>query len=71
MKELSRFPKGLWYEVPRRRYRVRKYHNQVVYGPWYFRTLDGAMAKLSEVNQMIALIPKAKRQYAPTTEGEQ
>jgi hypothetical protein len=69
MNKLSRFPKGLWYESPRRRYRVRRYHNKIVYGPFYFRGLEDALAKLDEVNEELALIPKERRGQTPTTEG--
>lgn len=70
MNSLSRLPKGLWYEAPRRRYRVRRYHNKVVYGPFYFRTLDDALAKLDEVNSELTLIPKERRSTTtPTTKG--
>lgn len=62
MENITSWPKGLWYEAPRRRYRVRKYHNNVVYGPYYFRTLEDALIKLDEVNAMLEHIPK-ERQY--------
>lgn len=61
MNDLARLPKGLWYEAPKRRYRVRRYHNKITYGPFYFRTLDDAMARLSELNDELALIPKNPR----------
>lgn len=69
MKNLSRFPKGLWYETKRRRYRVRKYHNKVVYGPYYYRVLEDALIKLAEVNTMLDGIPKERRSSTPTTKG--
>lgn len=69
MTTLSRFPKGLWYETKRRRYRVRRYHNKVVYGPYYYRTLDQALLKLNEVNSMLEEIPKIRRgSTSPTKE---
>ena len=69
MTTLSRFPKGLWYETKRRRYRVRRYHNKVVYGPYYYRTLDQALFKLKEVNAMLEEIPKIRRgSTSPTKE---
>lgn len=70
MKKLSRFPKGLWYEAGRRRFRVRRYHNNIVYGPWYYRTIDDALLKLAEVNTMLKDIPKVRRGLTPTNEGE-
>lgn len=70
MTNLARLPKGLWYEAKRRRYRVRKYRNQVVYGPWYFRTMEEAMAKLDELNRLLAAIPKVRRNFPAPTKGE-
>lgn len=70
MTKLSRFPKGLWYEPDRRRYRVRRYHNNIVHGPWYYRTLEDALLKLDEVNAMLADIPKVRRGSTSTNEGE-
>jgi hypothetical protein len=61
METLSRLPKGLWYEAPKRRFRVRRYHNKIVYGPMYFRTLDQAMAELDALNARLSAIPKDKR----------
>ena len=69
MNELARFPKGLWYEAKRRRYRVRKYHNKVVYGPFYFRVLEDALIKLEEVNSELQQIPKQRRSSTPITKG--
>lgn len=61
MELLSRLPRGLWYENAKRRYRVRRYHNKVVYGPYYFRTLEAAVARLNELNEELAAIPKNPR----------
>jgi hypothetical protein len=61
MDNLARLPKGLWYEEPKRRFRVRRYHNKVVYGPKYFRTLGAAMAALEALAEEIAQIPKNQR----------
>ena len=71
MNKLSRFPKGLWYEAPRRRYRVRKYHNKVVYGPYYYTSLERALLKLEELNAMLEEIPKErmKRGHTSPTKG--
>lgn len=70
MRTGSRFPKGLWYEEKRRRYRVRRYHNNVVYGPFYYRVLDDALVKLAELNTYLKDIPKVRRGLTPTNEGE-
>jgi hypothetical protein len=67
METLSRLPRGLWYEAPKRRYRVRRYHNKVVYLKGYYRTLEAALAALEELNQELALIPKQPRK--PRTKG--
>lgn len=61
MENLSRLPRGLWYEAPKRRYRVRRYHNKVVYLKGYYRTLEAAMAALNELNEELAQIPKNPR----------
>lgn len=69
MKRISHFPSGLWYEKDRRRYRVRRYHNNVVYGPFYFRTLDAALVKLNELNEELEHIPKVRRELTSPTKG--
>lgn len=61
MENLARLPKGLWYEAPKRRFRVRRYHNKVTYLKGYYRTLDEAVAALDELNAELALIPKDQR----------
>lgn len=68
MEKITRLPKGVWYETKRRRYRVRKYHNKVIYGPYYYRTLQDALAKMDELMEMLSEIPKErfKRSTSPT-----
>lgn len=61
MENLTRLPKGLWYEAPKRRFRVRRYHNKVTYLKGYFRTLDEAVAALDELNSELKQIPKDPR----------
>ncbi len=61
MENLTQLPKGLWYEAPKRRFRVRRYHNKVVYGPKYYRTLDEALSALDKLNAELAQIPKDPR----------
>lgn len=61
METITKLPKGLWYEAPKRRYRVRRYHNKVTYLKGYYRTFDQAMAALNELNEELSLIPKVKR----------
>lgn len=58
---MSKLPKGLWYEAPKRRYRVRKYHNRVVYLKGYYRNLNDARAALKELEEYLATIPKTRR----------
>jgi hypothetical protein len=70
METLSRLPKGLWYEPERRRYRVRKYRNGTVYGPYYFRTLEEAYARLQSLNEELAAIPKVKRKPVVSEESQ-
>lgn len=58
---MSALPRGIWYEAPKRRYRVRKYHNRVVYLKGYYRNLDDARAALKELEEHLATIPKVRR----------
>lgn len=69
--DISSLPKGIWYEAPKRRYRVRKYHNKVVYGPFYYRTLEGAMTRYQALCEELAQIPKEPRpRHKLISEGE-
>lgn len=61
MENLAKLPKGIWYEVSKRRFRVRRYHNKVTYLKGYYRTFDRAAAALHELNEELSLIPKEKR----------
>jgi len=61
METEAQLPKGIWYEAPKRRFRVRRYHNKVTYLKGYYRTFDAASAAMSELNEELALIPKDKR----------
>jgi hypothetical protein len=61
MENLAKLPKGIWYEAPKRRFRVRRYHNKWTYHKGYYRTFDRALAALNELNAELALIPKEKR----------
>lgn len=62
MENLAKLPKGIWYEAPKRRYRVRRYHNKVTYLKGYYRTFAQASAALDALNEELSLIPKIKRQ---------
>jgi hypothetical protein len=70
MENLARLPKGLWYEAPKRRYRVRRYHNKVTYLKGYYRTLDEAVAALDVLNAELALIPKDRRSSRKNNRSE-
>ena len=61
MDTIAQLPKGIWYEAPKRRFRVRRYHNKVTYLKGYYRTYERAAAALKELNLELALIPKDKR----------
>jgi hypothetical protein len=63
-------PRGIWYEAPKRRFRVRKYHNKVAYLKGYYRTFDEAKEALSELESYLATIPKErkKREARPVSE---
>lgn len=68
---ISTLPKGVWYEAEKRRYRVRRYHNKVVYGPYYYRTLEAAMTRYDTLCRELAEIPKTPRpRRKQTAEGE-
>lgn len=54
-------PRGLWYEAPKRRFRVRKYHNGVAYLKGYYRTFDEAEVALAELEEYLATIPKKRK----------
>lgn len=54
-------PPGLWYEEPKRRWRVRRYHNRRVYLKGYYRTYQEAIVALDELNEELAKIPKVRR----------
>ena len=60
-------PKGLWYEAPKRRFRVRKYHNGVAYLKGYYRTFEEAEEALEDLEGYLSTIPKKrkKRENSP------
>ncbi len=55
------FPRGLWYEEPKRRFRVRKYHNGQAYLKGYYRTYEEAKVALGELEEYLATIPKQRK----------
>jgi hypothetical protein len=54
-------PRGIWYEAPKRRFRVRKYHNGVSYLKGYYRTFDDALVALTELEAYLSTIPKQRK----------
>ena len=54
-------PRGIWYEAPKRRFRVRKYHNRVSYLKGYYRTFDEAETALAELEAYLSTIPKERK----------
>ena len=54
-------PRGIWYEAPKRRFRVRKYHNGVSYLKGYYRTFDDAQGALVELETYLSTIPKQRK----------
>jgi len=54
-------PKGIWYEAPKRRFRVRKYHNKVAYLKGYYRTFAEAKVAMDELETYLATIPKERK----------
>jgi hypothetical protein len=63
-------PRGIWYEAPKRRFRVRKYHNRVSYLKGYYRTFEEAEKALAELEAHLSTIPKErkKREAKPVRE---
>lgn len=59
--ENKTLPRGLWYEAPKRRFRVRRYHNGITYLKGYYRTLAEAEAALEELNEYLSTIPKERK----------
>lgn len=57
-------PRGIWYEAPKRRFRVRKYHNGVSYLKGYYRTFDEAQAAMEELQAYLDTIPKERKKRA-------
>lgn len=55
-------PRGIWYEAPKRRFRVRKYRNGVSYLKGYYRTFEEAEAALQELDAYLENIPKQRKQ---------
>ena len=55
------FPKGIWYEAPKRRFRVRKYHNKVAYLKGYYRTYEEAETAMAELESYLSTIPKERK----------
>ena len=54
-------PRGIWYEEPKRRFRVRKYHNGVSYLKGYYRTFDEAQVAHDELVGYLSTIPKQRK----------
>lgn len=54
-------PRGIWYEAPKRRFRVRKYHNGVSYLKGYYRTFEDAKGALVELETYLSTIPKQRK----------
>ena len=54
-------PRGIWYEAPKQRFRVRKYHNKVAYLKGYYRTFEEAQVALAELEEYLSTIPKERK----------
>lgn len=53
--------RGIWYEAPRKRFRVRLYRNHRPYHAGYFDTRVEAETALVELKTRLSNIPKRKR----------
>jgi len=68
-------PRGIWYEAPKRRFRVRKYHNKIAYLKGYYRTFAQAEIALAELETYLDSIPKERKKrtarvvHQPTLAG--
>jgi len=60
-------PRGIWYEAPKRRFRVRKYHNGVSYLKGYYRTFEDAKGALTELEEYLSTIPKQRKKRASSS----
>jgi hypothetical protein len=60
-------PRGIWYEAPKRRFRVRKYHNGVSYLKGYYRTFEEAEKALEELQAYLDTIPKERKKRESST----
>jgi len=63
----EQLPKGLWYEAPKRRFRVRKYHNGVAYLKGYYRTFEDAQVALQELEEYLSTLPKKRKKRASSS----
>lgn len=63
-------PKGVWYEAPKRRFRVRKYRNGIAYLKGYYRTFDEAKIALKELDEYLATIPKKRKKRSDASEPD-
>lgn len=61
MTDEETLPRGIWYEAPKRRFRVRKYHNGISYLKGYYRTFDRAQEALAQLEGYLATIPKSRK----------
>jgi hypothetical protein len=64
------FPRGIWYEEPKKRFRVRKYRNGVSYLKGYYRTFDEAEVALKELDEYLESIPKSRKQRRNASEPD-
>jgi hypothetical protein len=58
---MSALPRGIWYDAPNRRYRVRRYKNRVPHLVGYFGTLEEAMAAHAHLDTKLAGIRQHRR----------
>ena len=63
-------PRGIWYEAPKKRFRVRKYRNGWSYLKGYYRTFEEAEIALKELDDYLETIPKKRKQRADASEPD-
>lgn len=60
---MSAVPRGVWYDAPNRRWRVRRYKNRKAYLVGYFDTLEQAVAAHAELDRSLNAPTAAPAQH--------
>jgi nicotinic acid phosphoribosyltransferase len=60
-RQKDKLPRGIWYEVKKKRYRVRLYRNNSPFLFGYYPDIHEAIAALAKLRYQLKEIPKLKR----------